>query len=181
MAFPNRYRYWLAKVNKIQEAVDNADLGSPHQTDADQYDKRCQSSLTIFDTVVTSQTLRNSCRRLFIDGHYAVAVENAFKVLNNTVKAKACFPDTAPDGTKLMLKVFSPNKPVLLLNTLKTTSEKDEQTGYMKIFAGVMMGIRNPRAHEHNLEDDLDVALELLTLANHLMRMLDRSTKRDLA
>ena len=42
----------------------------------------------------------------------------------------------------------------------------------MDIFAGVMAGIRNPRAHEHELEDEPEVALELIILANHLMRKL---------
>ena len=47
----------------------------------------------------------------------------------------------------------------------------------MDIFAGSMTGIRNPRAHEHDLVDEPEVALELLALANHLMRKLDAATK----
>ena len=54
---------------------------------------------------------------------------------------------------------------------------KDEQRGYMDIFAGSMTGIRNPRAHEHDLADEPEVALELLVLANHLMRKLDAATR----
>ena len=46
----------------------------------------------------------------------------------------------------------------------------------MDIFAGVMAGIRNPRAHEHEIADDAEVALEMLIIANHLMRKLDQAT-----
>ena len=71
-----------------------------------------------------------------------------------------------------MRRTFSANKPKLRFSDLKTTSESDEQRGYMELYAGAMTGIRNPRAHEHDLEDDPRVALELLTFANHLMRKL---------
>ena len=46
----------------------------------------------------------------------------------------------------------------------------------MDIFAGVMGGIRNPRAHEHEIVDDPEAALEMLIIANHLMRKLEHST-----
>ena len=128
-----------------------------------------------FDQLVTSDLLRQSSRALFADGHYARAVEEAFKCLNNAVKEKS--GDTARDGAPLMRTVFSPNAPILKLNTLQSQSDRDEQQGYMDIFAGSMTGIRNPRAHEHSLVDAAEVALELLVLANHLMRKLNQSVE----
>ena len=83
------------------------------------------------------------------------------------------------DGVALMQFVFSANSPVLMLNSFQSDSEKDEQRGYMDIFAGSMMGIRNPRAHEHELVDDPEVALEMLVMANHLMRKLHSAVKSD--
>lgn len=38
-----------------------------------------------------------------------------------------------------------------------------------------MTGIRNPRAHESQLVDTPESALEMIVLANHLMRKLDRA------
>ena len=125
----------------------------------------------LFDELVTNDSLRQASASLFLDGYYARAVEEAFKCLNNAVKDKS--GNTDRDGAPLMRAVFSPNAPILKLNPLQSPSERDEQQGYMELFAGAMTGIRNPRAHEHSLVDAGEVALELLILANHLMRKLN--------
>ena len=122
---------------------------------------------SLFDYLVTESEIRNCCCQLYEHGHFARAVEEAFKCLNNYVKDKARSTD---DGSSLMRTAFSPNNPKLKLNRLKTKSDKDEQLGYMEIYSGCMTGIRNPRAHEHEHKDDPEVALELITWANHLMR-----------
>ena len=85
--------------------------------------------------------------KLFADGHHARAVEEAYKYLNNLVKARS--GRTSLDGAPLMRTVLSANSPILKLNPGASTSEKDEQQGYMDICAGSMIGIRNPRAHDH--------------------------------
>ena len=102
-------------------------------------------------------------------------MEEAFKCLNNAVKKKSGL--SSNDGADLMRNAFSPNSPILGLNKLTTVSERDEQRGYMEIYAGSMTGIRNPRAHDHEFDDDAKTALRLLTLANHLMDKLDSTTR----
>lgn len=127
-----------------------------------------------YDSLVINKTLRNATRKLFTDGHYARSVEEAYKCLNNTIKIKSSLNK---DGQDLMYQAFSEKNPVLKLNRLRTESDRNEQLGYMLIFAGSMTGIRNPRAHEHELWDSPKVALEMLIMANHLMRIVDK-TKR---
>ena len=78
-----------------------------------------------------------------------------------------------------MRTAFSAKSPILLLNSFLSQSDRNEQLGYMDLYAGAMTGVRNPRAHEHDMEDDPQVALELLVIANHLMRKLNGSTKDD--
>ena len=130
-----------------------------------------------FDSIVTDKGLRQICRSLFVDGYYDIAVERAYVYVNNMVKEKTRFTDK--DGAALMQEVFSAKFPVLRLNAFHSQSDKNEQRGYMNIFAGSMTGIRNPRAHEHDLDDIPEAALERLVLANHLMRMLNHSTLSD--
>jgi uncharacterized protein (TIGR02391 family) len=127
-----------------------------------------------FDRMVIDEELRIASRRLFMDEHYARAVEEAFKCLNNAVKKKS---GKLADGADLMRTVFTPKNPILKLNKLRTKSQQDEQLGYMDIFAGCMTGIRNPRAHEHHLRDSREEALRLLSWADHLMRMAKGSIR----
>ena len=124
--------------------------------------------LIFYDYQITDPDLRRISRKLFADGHYAIAVERAYVYLNNLVKDRAGLGDE--DGVALMNRTFSPKNPILKLSSLSSTSERDEQLGYMQILTGVMLGIRNPRVHEHEINDTPQEALEMLGLANHLAR-----------
>jgi len=132
---------------------------------------------TLFDEIVTESALKKKTEKLFKDGHHARAVEEAYKLLDNLVKKRAGLSHTDLTGAKLMQNVFSANSPALRLNEGVSASEKDEQQGYMQIFAGCMTGIRNPRAHESDWEDTEQRALQLLALANHLIERTSMAEK----
>jgi uncharacterized protein (TIGR02391 family) len=51
------------------------------------------------------------------------------------------------DGWALMASVFSPKKSKLALNDLSGETEKDEQAGFIYLFMGAVLALRNPRAH----------------------------------
>ena len=131
----------------------------------------------LFDRLVTNDPLREATRTRFRSRNFADAVQAAFKCLANAVKEKS--GDHERDGADLMRHVFGAQSPLLKLNALQSRSDKDEHNGYRDIFAGAMTGIRNPRAHEHEIKDNPAITLELLTMANHLMRKLDGAMKND--
>jgi uncharacterized protein (TIGR02391 family) len=133
-------------------------------------------TLPILDQVVTDQKLYKVVKKLFQDGHHAEAVKKAFVYLNNLVKRHT---NITADGAGLMRTTFSPRNPLLKLNAMSNQSEQDEQQGYMDIMAGVMTGIRNPRAHEHDWEDTEERALQLLSLANHLVLRVEATQDKE--
>jgi uncharacterized protein (TIGR02391 family) len=111
--------------------------------------------------------------KLFYDGHYANAVEDACKVLDSLVKMRSKRFDLG--GTELMQHVFSPKAPVLSFNTLRTETDRSEQQGMMFLYSGAMLALRNPRAHEL-IEDDPETALEYIGFLSLLAKSLDRTT-----
>jgi uncharacterized protein (TIGR02391 family) len=127
----------------------------------------------LYSSMVTDPELVRVSKKLFVNGHYAQAVEEAYKLLDNLIKKLSRVHDLS--GAKLMKRVFSVQRPLLQVNDLKNQSQKDQQLGYMEIFSGCMTGIRNPRAHEHHYMDEPEVALEMLAWANHLISVARKS------
>ena len=132
--------------------------------------------LDYFDVLVTHPLLSNATRQLFADAHYTRAVEQGFKAVNSLVKQRTGLAD---EGRPLMERAFSPKDPKLTVNSMKTRTEKDEQTGAMLLFAGAMAGIRNVRTHDLSHVDDARTALGLLGFANYLMHTAQKAATRN--
>jgi len=114
-------------------------------------------------------------RPRFNSGHLADSVEAALKEVNNRVKRivlEAVGQEF--DGAELMRKAFSAKQPVLRLGDLSTSTGRDMQLGYLEIFAGSMIGIRNPKAHD-NITIDKRQAIHFLYLASLLMFKVDEA------
>lgn len=109
---------------------------------------------------------------LFDNGHYAQATFEAYKYVDKEVQRISGSKET---GFKLMMQVFHPDTPMILLTNLSNASEIDEQHGYQFIFAGSCMAVRNPRGHEYAIVDDCDTCLDHLSLASMLIRRLEKS------
>ena len=114
--------------------------------------------------------IRRVSESLFKNGHYADSVSAAFKELNHQVKQEyKRRRNVELDGADLMHTAFSKNNPTFVLADQSTESGKNIQQGFMELFAGSMIGIRNPHAHE-NLSLDHDGAKHFLYLASLLMK-----------
>ncbi len=109
----------------------------------------------------------------FDSGHYADCAETALKHINTVVKAKVKRKTGEElDGAALMNKAFSVKQPIITIDDISTQSGKDIQQGYMQIFAGAMIGIRNPKAHGV-IDIDRERAIHFIFLASLLMHTLD--------
>jgi uncharacterized protein (TIGR02391 family) len=122
----------------------------------------------IFSKTVTEPEIESVSRDLFASGHYSLAVQEAYKAVEKFVQHKSQIIGVS--GTQLMQQVFSTTSPTLFWTDRKTISEQDEQKGYLQLYAGAMLGIRNPVTHEFGWVDDPLLSLELILFAQHLLR-----------
>ena len=75
-----------------------------------------------------------------------------------------------------METVFSANNPVIKFNALADQSDRDEQKGFMWLFSGAVMGLRNPRAHKF-VQDDPERALEFIAFISLLAKLVDDASR----
>lgn len=131
------------------------------------------SASSLLDHLQLHPLIKEVSAGLYRDAHYAQAILEAFKAVNNLVKEKA--RRSHLDGRDLMAKVFRKEAPILKLTPLATASDRDEQEGFMLLFMGAMAGIRNPKAHDNVPQPDPQRALEYLAFASLLCRRVDES------
>lgn len=112
-------------------------------------------------------------RQRFDSGHYADAVESALKALNVQVKKlyKTKTGDEL-DGVPLMRKAFAHTSPIIQLGDLTEQTGRNIQQGYMDLFAGAIAGIRNPKAHDNIVIDEVR-AIHHLFVTSLLFYKLD--------
>jgi uncharacterized protein (TIGR02391 family) len=75
-----------------------------------------------------------------------------------------------------MQRAFSASNPVLKFNSLADDFDRDEQVGFMMMFSGAVVGLRNPRAHKL-IKDDAERALEFIAFISLLAKLLDGAAK----
>ena len=126
---------------------------------------------TLFDLLKFHPHIKTASERLFKDSHYAQAILETFKTVNNFVKEKSGRQEW--NGKNLMAKVFRKGNPIIRLNKLETISDKDEQEGFMFLFMSAMVGIRNPKAHDNIIQTDPYKTLEYLSFASLLAKKVD--------
>lgn len=119
--------------------------------------------------------IRKASQKLFLDGHYPSAILEAFKQVEIVVKEKAAI--RGKFGTVLMQEVFSANNPILRVNENMTDSDEAEQKGFMMLFSGAILGIRDPKAHSDVVQNDPIATMQYLGFASILCRMVDNATK----
>lgn len=108
----------------------------------------------------------------FINGHLREAVLNSVMAITEMIRSRT---NSTLDGQQLANETFSSDRPRLIFSEIETESGKSDQKGFMQIFAGMYVGIRNPKAHTltHNLNQT--TAAQYLIFASLLARRIDEA------
>lgn len=114
-------------------------------------------------------------KKLFLNGHYPMAIFEAFKQVEIAVKEKSGIRDKF--GAALMQEVFSANTPILKINDGVKDSSNDEQKGFMMLFTGAQIGIRDPKGHYNIEQKDPKMTMQYIAFASLLCQMVDKSFK----
>lgn len=118
------------------------------------------------------------CRVELLQDNYFHAVFEATKGLAQRIRDLS---GIQADGAALVDRVFSIERPVLAINSLRSETERSEHKGFASLLKGCFAAIRNPLAHEPKIlwqgEDD---AADYLSLVSLLHRKLDDSVSTGL-
>lgn len=108
----------------------------------------------------------------FMRGEFDGAAFHAMKSVEVAVRNAAGLGNDLV-GQTLMRKAFAPQDEALS----DMTAESSERQGRSDFFAGAIASYKNPHSHRDvNLDDPLE-ALEIIYLANHLLRIVDVRAK----
>lgn len=105
---------------------------------------------------------------LFHRGKYDTAVFEAMKAVEVAVRNAAGLPNKEI-GVSLMRKAFDKNNGPLA----DMTMEEGEREMRAHLFVGSIGSYKNPHSHRNVALDDPDEAAEIITLANHLLKIVD--------
>jgi uncharacterized protein (TIGR02391 family) len=104
----------------------------------------------------------------FMRGEFDVAVFQAMKAVEISVREAAGLSDDVI-GVPLMRQAFSADRGPLT----DPDAEGGERVARMELFAGAIGSYKNPQSHKDVDLDDAVEAIEIILLANHLLRIVD--------
>lgn len=134
-------------------------------------EERSNPNVALFELL--HPIIANRAWDFYTAGHYRQAVETSLTAVFDYIRART---GSQLDGQALITEVFKLEGGKLVFSSLDTESGRNEQKGFINVFSGAYVGIRNPLAHStiHSLEQK-EVA-EHMVFASLLARKVDRAT-----
>ncbi len=137
----------------------------------DEAEKRAQTIRAKFQGRRIHSEVLKYCQTELLQDNYFHAVFEAAKGLAQRLRDMS---GANVDGAVLVDQVFSIERPLLAMNTLRTETEKSEHKGIAALFKGCFAAVRNPLAHGPKiLWEGADDAADYLSLISLLHRKLD--------
>jgi uncharacterized protein (TIGR02391 family) len=149
--------------------------------DIPELEKKIDSQLSLSSKEMAGKNLRELLHpviqkhalKLYQGGHLREAVLNAITAVFDFIRERTKEMD---DGDRLVSIVMSLHTPKLILSELDSESGQNDQKGFLQIYKGAYLGIRNPKAHSSNHDlTELKVA-QYLVFAGLLARRIEEAT-----
>lgn len=154
-------------INEIRTRIIDWLIGKQKEISNEFYNKDINPNIPL-ELSGLHPVVQKTAGELYKNGHYRQAILDTYIALVDSVKIKS--GEYKLDNTPLMQNVFSPKSPII-----KVSEDLDEQLGFMWLFSGAVMGIRNPKAHRLVEQNDPQRTLEWLSFASVLLKVIDDS------
>lgn len=109
---------------------------------------------------------------LFIRGRFAAAVFEAMRSVEIAVREAAGFSE-GEHGVPMIRRAFHKDTGPLR----NPDQEEAEREALMHLFAGSVGSYKNPHSHRNVAMEDASEAIEIVTMASHLLRIVDARRK----
>lgn len=178
LANPERYSHMQFELNKVLMlvGVEIRDDGQFHLVSKAQslgeVQRRTQELRKKLTGYGAHAEVLKCCRDELLAQDYFHAVQEAAKSLCERVRTMS---GLSSDGTELFQTAFSIKKPYIAYNSLRTSSEQNQQNGLKEMLCGVIHMVRNVTAHELRIRWDVNEkdAVEIMAQISYLHRLLD--------
>ena len=130
-----------------------------------------QLSKKLYDLHVHPSVMK-CCKEELLQENYFHAVFEAAKSLTDRIAEETSL---SLDGTQLIERAFSMDKPGVVMNKLQTSSERNQHRGLKEMLLGINYSVRNVTAHELKIKwaIDEDEAVNMLSIISALHKELD--------